>query len=337
MSHGFNPGFSEFRRSHHCVIVSIVGSAKPNLAGSPATMLKAPEHQVAGHQARDGQLGPLVDGSGMFYKPLQSDDRGATELAFYTSFSSDPQIPAQIRSFFPGFHGTQLLHASDGSGLHPHLVLDDLLAGFRLPSVIDVKIGSRTWLPSSSDDYFRKCVAKDIETTSALLGFRISGLQINDDRGFWRPGRDAVRRFNSNDVRRALRRFVSSDPAASDDCEPDCAFAPAVYGGSSGVLSQLLELKSWFEVQTLFHFCSASVLVAYEKDGSKNGDGDGGSGGARVRLVDFAHVAEGDGVIDHNFLGGLCSLIKFISDILQGFCGESSDAKCYLNGDGKIY
>ena len=35
-----------------------------------------------------------------------------------------------------------------------------------------------------------------------------------------------------------------------------------------------------------------------------------------VKLVDFAHVAEGNGVIDHNFLGGLCSLIKFISDIV---------------------
>ncbi|KAL0316551.1 UNVERIFIED_CONTAM: Inositol polyphosphate multikinase beta [Sesamum radiatum] len=35
-----------------------------------------------------------------------------------------------------------------------------------------------------------------------------------------------------------------------------------------------------------------------------------------IKLVDFAHVFEGRGVIDHNFLGGLCSLIKFISEIL---------------------
>lgn len=294
-------------------------------------MLKAPEHQVAGHQARNGQLGPLVDGSGLFYKPLQSDDRGTTELAFYTSFSSEPRIPTHIRSFFPVFHGTQLLHGSDGSGLHPHLVLDDLLAGLRLPSVIDLKIGARTWFPSAPDDYFRKCIAKDRETTSALLGFRISGLQINDaDRGFWRPSRGEVRNYNVKEVCRVLRRFVSSDPAR--DSEPDRAFASAIYGGSGGVLSQLLDLKAWFEDQTLFHFCSASVLIAYEKDGSEDGEG---PSRARVRLIDFAHVQEGDGVIDHNFLGGLCSLIKFISDIIQD-ADESSNDKCSLKGAHKF-
>ncbi|XP_020591379.1 inositol polyphosphate multikinase beta-like [Phalaenopsis equestris] len=277
-------------------------------------MLKPPEHQVAGHHARDGRLGPLVDGSGLFYKPLQSDDRGTNELTFYTSFSCEPHIPSHIRSFFPGFHGTQLLLASDGSGLHPHLVLDDLLAGLRLPSVIDLKIGSRTWFPSAPEDYFRKCLAKDRETTSALIGFRISGLQINNnDCSFWRPSHDVVRRFtDKDDVCCVLRRFVSSNLAS--DCKPDCAFASAVYGGSEGVLAQLRELKAWFEDQTLFQFYSASILVAYDGGGSED---DRGPGRARVRLVDFAHVLEGNGVIDHNFLGGLCSLIKFISDILN--------------------
>jgi 1D-myo-inositol-tetrakisphosphate 5-kinase/inositol-polyphosphate multikinase len=37
---------------------------------------------------------------------------------------------------------------------------------------------------------------------------------------------------------------------------------------------------------------------------------------AEVKLIDFAHVTEGKDIIDHNFLGGLCSLIKFISEIL---------------------
>ncbi|KAG2263637.1 hypothetical protein Bca52824_070716 [Brassica carinata] len=41
---------------------------------------------------------------------------------------------------------------------------------------------------------------------------------------------------------------------------------------------------------------------------------------AQVKLVDFTHVLDGNGVIDHKFLGGLCSFINFIQDIL-----ESSD------------
>ncbi|KAL3644095.1 inositol polyphosphate multikinase [Castilleja foliolosa] len=42
----------------------------------------------------------------------------------------------------------------------------------------------------------------------------------------------------------------------------------------------------------------------------------GKSTGPEIKLVDFAHVFEGNGIIDHNFLGGLCSLIKVISEIL---------------------
>lgn len=83
----------------------------------------------------------------------------------------------------------------------------------------------------------------------------------------------------------------------------DCALAAAVYGGKGGVLSQLRELKAWFEEQTLFHFYSASILLGYDAAAVAAG---GGGGGVTVKLVDFAHVAEGDGVIDHNFLGGLC-------------------------------
>jgi inositol-polyphosphate multikinase len=34
----------------------------------------------------------------------------------------------------------------------------------------------------------------------------------------------------------------------------DYAFAVAVYGREGGVMSQLCELKAWFEARTVFHF-----------------------------------------------------------------------------------
>ncbi|KAF3323553.1 inositol polyphosphate multikinase beta-like protein [Carex littledalei] len=268
-------------------------------------MLKPPEHQVAGHEAGAGKVGPLVDGSGHFYKPLQpGDERGAQEVAFYTSFSSDPRVPSSIRSFFPSFGGTQLLRTSDSSDvLLPHVVLEDLLHGYSGPSVMDVKIGARTWYPRASESYFSKCLKKDRESTTVPLGFRISGLQVHQESGRWKPDRNKVRKYTVTDVRQVLRQFVSKNP---DETHPDCALASSVYGGSNGILAQLLELKSWFEDQTLFHFYSTSVLISYDKGGM----------GARVKLVDFAHAMEGEGIIDHNFLGGLCSLIKFVSEIL---------------------
>lgn len=277
-------------------------------------MLKVPDHQVAGHQAGDGKLGPLIDDSGHFYKPLQNDGRGSHELAFYTSFSTDTRIPDHIRKFFPVFYGTRHLEASDGSGLYPHLALEDTVSSRINPSVLDAKIGSRTWYPQAAEDYIIKCLKKDRETTSLELGFRVSGLRVygNKETGFWKPDKKCVLNFSIEDTRLALRKFVSSNPSTDSDIKPDCSFASTVYGGPAGILAQLLELKSWFEEQTIFHFYSCSVLMVYEKESILQGR----NSGAEIKLVDFAHVIEGKGVIDHNFLGGLCSLIKLISDIV---------------------
>ncbi|KAK6937630.1 Inositol polyphosphate kinase [Dillenia turbinata] len=240
-------------------------------------MFKIPDHQVAGHQAHDGLLGPLIDDSGRFYKPLQNNERGSKEVAFYTSFSFNPRIPDHIRKFFPVFYGTQVLEASDGSGLHPHLVLEDLVSSCLSPCIMDIKIGSRT--------------CKEL--------------------GYWKPDRKVIQKFSTDEVRQVLRKFVSSN-SSGKSVGPDCAFASMVYGGSSGILAQLLEFKAWFEDQTIFHLNSCSVLLVYEKELALKGE----ISGAKVKLIDFAHVVEGSGTIDHNFWSGLCSLIKFISEIL---------------------
>ncbi|XAR51988.1 Inositol-polyphosphate multikinase [Bertholletia excelsa] len=257
-------------------------------------MLKAPSHQVAGHQAADGMLGPLIDDSGRFYKPLPGDERASNEVGFYTSFSSNVKIPSHIHKFFPIFYGIQLVEASDGSGMRPHLVLQDLAWGRLNPSIMDIKIGSRTWPPQASEDYIAKCFKKDRETTSVQLA------------------KEHVQTLTTKDVKLVLKKFVSSNAIADSDSDPDCDFASIVYGGSDGILAQLLELKEWFEDQTFFHFYSCSVLIMFEKELALSGD----KPSAVVKLVDFAHVEEGKGVIDHNFLGGLCSLVKFISEKL---------------------
>lgn len=278
-------------------------------------MLKLPPHQVAGHQATGGKLGPLVDGLGRFFKPLQGDARGSNEVAFYESFFSNSSIPDHIRRFVPAFHGTQHLEASDGSGLQPHMVLEDFVASCHNPTLMDIKMGSRTWPLDESEKYIAKCMKKDRESTSLPLGFRISGLQVygNKETGFWKPDKKLVQRFSAEDVRLVLRKFVSSNVSADLSAEPDCSFASQVYGGSSGILAQLLELKSWFEDQTIMHFYSCSVLIVYDKELVLKGI----RSSVQVKLIDFAHVVDGGGIIDHNFLGGLCSLIKFISEICE--------------------
>lgn len=304
-------------------------------------MLKAPEHQVAGHTAKNGQLGPLIDDSGRFYKPLQDEVRGSKEVKFYESFSSNPNVPDHIRRYFPVFYGTKLLEASDGSGIRSHIVLEDVVSNLIGPSIMDIKIGSRTWYPQASEEYIQRCLQKDRVSSSLSLGFRISGLQVygGKDSESWKPGKKFVQKLTSEGVTLVLKKFVSSNASTDSNLDPDASFASSVYGGSGGILAQLLELKAWFEDQTIYHFNSCSVLMVYEKEKVLKG----GSSGAEVKLIDFAHVMEGEGVIDHNFLGGLCSLIKFISEILSeagdgatGNCFQDIDKSCNCVGNGTI-
>lgn len=296
-------------------------------------MFKIPDHQVAGHQASNGMMGPVVDDSGLFFKPLQKDERGSKEVAFYESLASNIDVPDKIRAYFPTFHGTQLIPASDGSGLHPHLVLQDLVSSYKNPSIMDIKIGSRTWYPQASEEYIQRCFKKDRETSSLALGFRLSGLQVHvsKEAGYWKPDRKCFQNSSAEIVKNVLKKFVSSNISADSDAgdlDFDCAFAPSVYGGSNGILAQLLELKSWFEDQKFYHFYSCSVLMVWDKEPNA---------AAAIKLVDFAHVVDSKGAIDHNFLGGLCSLIKFISEILTNHHAclnkPCSDSNLNCNGD----
>ncbi|GKV18583.1 hypothetical protein SLEP1_g28943 [Rubroshorea leprosula] len=264
------------------------------------------------HRASDGKLGPLIDDSGRFYKPLQVVELGSREVAFYRDFSTNAEIPDYIRKFFPVFYGTEMLEGSNGSGLcsvragprclssdvrctavmmnalvskyilisrsqnncleiriksriscsvqspgpevtawrytsdpgylgiligiprgfligtykYPqgprhkvdpkygcgpkkdfrfgavtcsHLVLQDFVSGRCNPSVVDIKIGSRTWYPEASEDCNEKCLKKDRNSTSVSSGFRMSGLRVFESKepGFWKLGKKQVSNFTS--------------------------------------------------------------------------------------------------------------------------------------------
>lgn len=304
--------------------LTVCSSTTSNTMPSTFTV---PDHQVAGHRALNGKLGPLIDELGRFYKPLQKNERGSREADFYQSFMSEERVPDKVRKFFPKFHGIELIEASDRSGPQPHLVLEDVVSNYTNPCIMDIKIGSRTWYPQASEDYIQKCLKKDRESSSLSLGFRVSGVQIyrSEELGYWKPYYKLFQNYTADEVRLVLRKFTSSNiKSIEHDKDLDCALALSVYGGISGILEQLQELKSWFEEQTIYHFYSCSVLMVYDKESLKEGKG------PAIKLVDFAHVFEGNGVIDHNFLGGICSFIKFISELVTTSTSKSNG--CSANG-----
>lgn len=319
MTMGAEPGTEAEMKA---IPVMTITTNSENQGEGGGGMLCPPENQVAGHRAEGGSLGPLVDKSGRFYKPLQDLQRGENEVYFYQNFWSDERIHPKVQHFFPRFYGTTSLQTSDGGGMHDHAVFEDLTYKFQHPSIIDIKMGSQTWSPAASDEYIKKCISKDRETSSLLVGFRISGMQVyeSSEKLTWKADKDWCKRLNNEGVRLALKRFVSSNPSSETD--PDGLLAPYIYGAPGCILSQLLELKAWFEEQTLYHFYSASLLLIYEGDSTSSNESFPSSGfmkrGISVKLIDFAHVLDGENIIDHNFLGGLCSLINVISQIVAG-------------------
>jgi hypothetical protein len=87
-------------------------------------------------------------------------------------------------------------------------------------------------------------------------------------------------------------------------------------------ISQINEVKEFFEKQTLYHFYSSSIIVVYEGtlENLLNNDNTNQvevNNLIRVKMVDFAHVIPGKNRIDGNYLQGLESLISYLGLLLD--------------------
>ena len=253
-----------------------------------------------------------MDGAGRFYKPLQQGQRGKKELAFYQAVRAQTRATEEgdadaafLRSFVPGFFGTVNLEVD--SGAQPlHLVLADVTLPYRRPSIMDVKVGHRTWYEGASPEYIERCKRKDDASTSSALGFKVCGLQVFNGEpprgaggdGYWRPGKKWSKKLNVEQVREVIADF--------------CGFGRRIAMGAGrrdavvdGVLGQVRSIRSWFESQRWMHFYSASLLVLYE---GLEADGDGGPADPNVKIfiIDFAHTFRPKNKEhDANFLEGL--------------------------------
>jgi 1D-myo-inositol-tetrakisphosphate 5-kinase/inositol-polyphosphate multikinase len=293
------------------------------------------KNQVAGHRFEEGRVGSLVDGKGLFFKPLQGDERGEREVAFYQQFWGDESVPANIKAFFPKFYGVKELEAAGPVGKIKHAALEDLTHSYVHPSIVDIKMGKQTWYPGCSKEYEEKCRAKDATTPSPEIGFRISGMQVFDPKTgeTWRAAREWGKGLDAWSTSAALKRFI----APADDKQSRRTAADRI----RSLLAHLHELQRWFESQQTYHFYSASLLLMYDSpskdnsltdhrapdlmdttDGAAKSRNNGAtesetSNQVEVRLIDFAHVIDGKGNIDSNFLSGLQILIERFTELLS--------------------
>merc|ERR1712037_137481 len=104
--------------------------------------------------------------------------RGQREAAFYKniSSSSDPSI-ALFCQFVPQFFGVSRKVQEDGTKAE-FLMMENLTQGIKLPCIMDVKIGARTWGPDSSPS---KQASQDASYsgTKKPFGFSVPGLAVH--------------------------------------------------------------------------------------------------------------------------------------------------------------
>lgn len=59
-----------------------------------------------------------------------------------------------------------------------YIVIEDLLSDYQSPSIIDIKIGLRTYDDEACKEKREKMIRKSLSTTSRNLFFRISGMKV---------------------------------------------------------------------------------------------------------------------------------------------------------------
>mmetsp|Transcript_11263 Transcript_11263/g.21313 ORF Transcript_11263/g.21313 Transcript_11263/m.21313 type:complete len:313 (+) Transcript_11263:154-1092(+) len=309
-------------------------------------MLQGYKHQVAGHGCEDDMTGPVVDGNGFFFKPLQDGARGMCEVRFYQQVIADASDAkdgpskrpfktslAPLLRFLPQTYGICNLVVVEGREAATYLKMEDLTFNYMHPCIVDLKIGFRTWYKGCTEDKTRKYREKDHMTTRAELGFSISGMQVfdavNQRMERW-PKTRCCGITSRKQVLEIFHRFFSCNHSG-------VSVATEVLDGEHGILESLLSLTTWFSEQRLIHFSSSSVLIFFEGAINQGKQYSTPSGctepdhpeaydittevspnvrKARLCFIDFAHATSADGDLDTNVHSGLTSLMQVLREVL---------------------
>lgn len=263
------------------------------------------DHQIAGHVhgSTKTRLGLLKHKDGSILKPLvRSDERTLREQKFYERiFQSDdcpPELVA-LRAFVPKYKGVWKTNINREEV--EYLKLDDLARVFRKPSIIDVKIGAKTYDPLASKEKVALETSK--YPWSQQIGFRILGMRVFDttEHKYRIYGKDYGLRQTPDTVLEAFRTFLG----ASQEWSPP--FLPEL-------LLQLEDIRSWFETQRLYAFYSSSLLLMY--DAPNSDEAPGRAPRCAAKMIDFAHVFP-TAERDCNYLMGLRSLMAVLYRIAK--------------------
>jgi hypothetical protein len=223
-----------------------------------------------------GHTGGIIFRGDKILKNVEQD-----ELNFYTElFSNTTTIEDMIefREFVPHFFGAEITEEKS------YVVLENLLWGCENANIIDCKIGKETWNKFTEPSKVAKFRKKALATTSASLGFRISGIVVKDARnhiiesfrneeGYFKVTESNISEYFKKLVGENLRQVKSA-------------------------IKLTKKLIAWFRKQRSKKFVTSSVFYVFTK-----------SGETKMKLIDFEHAIDAEGERDDS---------KLYLDVIQG-------------------
>lgn len=214
--------------------------------------------------------------------------------------------------------------SSDGRSRDRYLKLEDVTGALKVPNVMDVKIGRRTYGPDANE---QKRLNEDSKYagTKSPLGFSILGLIVHPI-----SGEDNLDGGKNKVMRRIDKSFGHNLRTEEAEKVPEIFFDGFVCAELLELFVQKMEeILKLYESQTRYLTYASSILLAYDAEEVRSfrkkrltklrGES------VSVRLIDFAHVFEAEnGQKDENFIHGLTNLIELFRRPLLKLRSSSS-------------
>jgi len=263
---------------------------------SGTVLMPANSNQVGGHNGASA----LLFRDGKVYKPTTVCPR---EAEFYRCVLKG-DVPEGLTPHCYGFEDI----TDEKYGTQNYVIMQDVTKKYKHPCVLDLKIGTQTWDADCTPKKLEGHKKRDMETTTATLGFRFCGMKV------WSPKKEDYERFPKNygwtcfedaQMISALRQFFLSDDHVRVD----------VIEAYLKALPQIREFVS----KGLWTLYASSVLFVYEGDTTQSS-----SEPPSAFMIDFAHSwkheGEMKGKVDTGYLVGLDNIIRYfktISDVAK--------------------
>ncbi|XP_065652068.1 inositol polyphosphate multikinase isoform X3 [Hydra vulgaris] len=132
-------------------------------------------HQAGGHHNKKGVRCMLTDDKGNVLKSINDSQSGKNEEVFYNRVFSDEYFN-EFCQFLPRFYGGKTVVADLK---YSYLKLENLLANFAYPNIMDIKLGRVTYDPFASME--KKIKEEGKFNAQTKIGFRISGMKLYNE------------------------------------------------------------------------------------------------------------------------------------------------------------